>query len=275
MADDVTTTHCLFAVSGPQKGALYSLSQGTYLIGRAPDQADIVQTGRGISRTHARVEVGPNHIQVADLNSTNGLVVNGEKVEQCTLNPGDTVSLGSESSLRMSLLDPAVEDSMNELYQSASTDALTGVLDRRGFEEQAAAEDSGCIALVDLDNYKELQQRYGSDGSDELLKKVALQLRLGLAKDGFVGRHCSDEFILLARRATRATAILLDGIRLGVASSRFRLSGSEDLVEVTFSSGVAPFQGDLEAALREAGGALQQAKKSGNNRLAIAVSRKD
>lgn len=269
----LSTTPCLIVMAGPQKGALYSLSEGTWTLGRAPEKADIVLTGRGISRAHARVEVTKRSVNIVDLGSTNGLFVNGEKVAKRELRAGDTVSLGSGNALRMSMQDPAVQQLMTNLYKGATLDDLTGVLNRKSFEARAEAEDSqqACIVLVEVDDFATLGEKHGEADGQELLKNLATQFRLGLAKDGFVGRFAPHQFALMVRRAPRATAILLEGIRLGVSSSRFRLQ--EELVEMTFSAGVAPMKADLETAFSEAQTALQKATGSGGNRIAIAMSK--
>lgn len=75
------------------------VNQGGIVIGRDPQEADLLLPENGVSRTHARIELGGNGLVISDLNSTNGIRVNGEHINsynpQSTLADGSIIGLGN------------------------------------------------------------------------------------------------------------------------------------------------------------------------------------
>src|SRR5690606_11811131 len=75
-------------------GRTYPLSIGSTVIGRG-DQADLRLPDVGISRRHARLDYDGAQVVLTDLGSTNGSMVNGQRVSAVTLNPGDMIQIGT------------------------------------------------------------------------------------------------------------------------------------------------------------------------------------
>src|SRR5205085_9626663 len=75
-------------------GRTYPLSIGSTVIGRG-DQANLRLPDVGISRRHARLDVDGSQVVLTDLGSTNGTMVNGQRVSAVALNPGDMIQLGT------------------------------------------------------------------------------------------------------------------------------------------------------------------------------------
>ncbi|MDQ7799884.1 MAG: FHA domain-containing protein [Armatimonadota bacterium] len=88
----VGTLPVLRVLRGPGEGAVLVL-RGCHTLGRS-QTCDLVLADPGVSREHARVERGPDGVEVVDLGSTNGTFVNGRKVTQCRLRHGDRLQLG-------------------------------------------------------------------------------------------------------------------------------------------------------------------------------------
>ncbi len=75
-------------------GRTYPLQMGSTVIGRG-DQANLRLPDVGISRRHARLDYDGNQVVLTDLGSTNGTMVNGQRVSAVALNPGDMIQLGT------------------------------------------------------------------------------------------------------------------------------------------------------------------------------------
>ncbi|MEU7901304.1 GGDEF domain-containing protein [Actinoplanes sp. NPDC049118] len=109
------------------------------------------------------------------------------------------------------------------LTELSRLDALTGILNRRGFEERFAAQLAGphsgvSLLILDLDGFKEVNDRYGHAAGDQLLAWVAATLRAGVQPADVVGRLGGDEFVvLLAAADAPAAAATADRLRAALA----------------------------------------------------------
>lgn len=159
----------------------------------------------------------------------------------------------------------------------AKKDSLTGLNNRRNFFEVAGnLVDTNntkdrllTLAMMDIDHFKAVNDTYGHEVGDTVLKEVAERiLKVTAAKNGVDGRYGGEEFILLLPYDANRTTEILDEFReeLGAASISF---GSGEL-SVTISIGIAEFAGDnLEKTISSADKALYQSKESGRNKLTI------
>ncbi|MFN0162107.1 MAG: diguanylate cyclase [Burkholderiales bacterium] len=162
----------------------------------------------------------------------------------------------------------------------AREDQLTQVLNRRGLEEAftvavAAAARSGeplSIGLLDVDNFKSLNDRLGHQAGDEALKHLAGTLREALRPGDVVARYGGEEFVILlpAADAEAAREIM---VRVQRALTRRFFLHDNERVLITFSAGVAVWLPgeEREAVIARADGAMYRAKKSGKNRVCIAA----
>lgn len=176
----------------------------------------------------------------------------------------------------------SLQDDLAEAQAVAESDPLTGLANRRAFQSRLAramaqATQEGTplsVAFCDIDYFKKINDNFGHDTGDRILKMVADALVEGAGEDAFVGRFGGEEFLVLfdgimARRA----AMRIDEIR-DELSGRHLVSKTtgEPLGTVTFSAGIAQLQtgegeGDM---LRRADEALYAAKNAGRNRVLIA-----
>ncbi|NNM76095.1 diguanylate cyclase [Sphingomonas sp. ID1715] len=160
------------------------------------------------------------------------------------------------------------------LSDAALRDPLTGLLNRRGFMrecERAAAEDGpSAIALFDLDYFKRVNDRYGHDGGDEVLKLFARLATEAVRHRDAVGRLGGEEFAILLRGTGPVQAqAICERLRKAVAETPCRYG--EQRIAATVSGGVAALGQDVAWALRSADAALYQAKEAGRDRLALAA----
>lgn len=101
------------------------------------------------------------------------------------------------ASLAMAILAAAVTDVIDDLRHQRDVDHLTGVFNRRGFEERIAGrlgKGGHALLLCDIDKFKSINDQYGHDVGDIVLKVVARQLELSLRAGDILGRMGGEEF---------------------------------------------------------------------------------
>ncbi len=154
----------------------------------------------------------------------------------------------------------------------ASTDPLTGLLNRRSFEERATSTLDGAdrygLVMADLDNFKTLNDVHGHSTGDRALRRFAEALRGATRPEDIVARIGGEEFIVLVPGASTAdAAALAERIRL-------RLHNRDGVSEPPFTVSLGVAQGlhvdDLHDVISHADQALFQAKASGRDRVVIA-----
>ena len=157
----------------------------------------------------------------------------------------------------------------------ATTDQLTELLNRRGFDllanqaiQEARRNPSPlCALLLDLDNFKDLNDNHGHLAGDEVLRGFANKLRDNLRQSDIICRWGGEEFILLLKDTSPEQARLLaEKVRQQTAHSNFSYKGAS--LQITTSIGLAELHPDdsLSELLARADRALYRAKQSGRNR---------
>ncbi|MDF2073402.1 GGDEF domain-containing protein [Ectopseudomonas mendocina] len=158
----------------------------------------------------------------------------------------------------------------------ATTDSLTNLPNRRGFElhvEQALQEaqrDSSplCAVMLDLDNFKQINDRHGHLAGDEVLRSFAERLRAALRQSDILCRWGGEEFILLLKNTDRHAAHeLAEKLRQHCADQRYPMDG--EALQVTVSLGLSQWQpGEaLHDLLGRTDRALYRAKQAGRDRV--------
>jgi two-component system, cell cycle response regulator len=159
----------------------------------------------------------------------------------------------------------------NELIKYATTDSLTGLLNRRAFLEDAAeacasasVDNPISTILFDVDHFKNINDGFGHEAGDIVLATVGTAAKM--VANGSVGRLGGEEFCVL-ERCDRGDAIeLAESLRSSIKSLKFSKC---DLGSVTCSFGVAEWeQGDtIDRLLRRADIAMYEAKSTGRDRV--------
>ena len=166
------------------------------------------------------------------------------------------------------------------LRQWVYIDGLTGVYNRRHFDERLAAEWARAmrnnaalsVVLIDVDLFKRYNDRYGHQAGDDCLRRVAAALKAGIRRPGdLAARYGGEEFVCLLPDTDLAGALVLAG-HLGAAVQALQIAHDDSAVAavVTVSLGVGSkpgkCKGSAAAMLRAADAQLYRAKAEGRNR---------
>ena len=161
---------------------------------------------------------------------------------------------------------------LNELKRLSITDSLTGLFNRRYINKKLEFEISQAIqhktplslAILDIDNFKKINDQYGHNHGDYVLQEVSDLLRLHLPEE-FLARWGGEEFLIIFPNQSLESAVqLCNEIREKIIHHR-----CEPPIDITVSFGVAEYQLGYEhnSFIARADSALYQAKKSGRNQV--------
>jgi len=274
--DAETAPACLVFVEGDPSwlGRTVPL-EGEITLGR--DVACAIRLdGEDVSRRHARVAPDGDGHAVVDLGSTNGTLVNGAAVAVRRLAPGDRIAIGPYVAKYLGPNDPEARLHA-ELHRRATADALTGLPNRRAFEEALAREVARArragtplaLLAVDVDHFKRVNDQRGHPAGDAVLRAVAGRIASGARAGDLVARVGGEEFaVALPGAGPEAALEAAERIRARVAEEPIALEGGD--LGVTVSVGVASLgepAPDGPSLAARADEALYRAKRAGRDRV--------
>jgi diguanylate cyclase len=180
----------------------------------------------------------------------------------------------SDMRVRIARQAHELQDTLTRAQALATTDMLTGLLNRRSMVEQLEAELARaarsakplCVALIDIDHFKRINDQHGHRTGDEVLRTFATRAQEELRQLDKLARWGGEEFLLLVPHADLAQAwVAIDRLCQRLASEPM---GADADLRVTLSAGVAQWQeGEtLECWLDRADKAMYEAKQQGRNR---------
>jgi diguanylate cyclase (GGDEF)-like protein len=157
------------------------------------------------------------------------------------------------------------------LADAAETDLLTGLRNRRGFMDAIAPllrdDRTSVIAMLDLDHFKAINDRFGHDEGDRVLSAFGMRLEEGLRRSDLAARWGGEEFaVLLPDTGLDEATEIMDRLRI---SLQFEGIGRIEGDRLTFSCGLAAVRDydSLAPAMRKADMALYEAKRGGRDRV--------
>jgi len=171
-----------------------------------------------------------------------------------------------------------LRDRLEESVELAVTDALTGLNNRRYMEAHLKALEGAALSagqplsvlLVDVDNFKAINDTYGHAAGDTILRELAARLRRNTRAIDTACRLGGEEFVILMPTTGLADACQIgERVRQSIASELFHIN-RDSKISVTASVGIASLEGPhdtFEQLLARADGALYAAKKKGRNRV--------
>ena len=263
------------SVDPQQIGRRHVLSDAAVTIGRSPNSTIVVES-ETVSRVHARIQRQEIGFVLVDCGSVNGTYLGDDRVREHALRSGDLIKVGP--CILKYLAAGDVEAGFNEeIHRLTITDGLTGIANRRAFEDSIKAEVHRALrharplslVMFDLDHFKKVNDTYGHMAGDHVLKTVASVVRSRIRQGDVLARYGGEEFALLLPETSKATAAqLAEEIRAAVANAE--VTFEDQIIPVTVSLGVAEVTSDLPTPhelVKAADARLYDAKRGGRNRI--------
>lgn len=268
---------CFLVVGGDLNGTLFDLLDGETFVGRNPD-CTIPLEFQGVSRQHFKVIVKGDESLISDLGSANGTFLNNKKIEQDTvLVKGDMVKLGS---IALKYLPKGDTERLtyDKLHKEANTDGLTQCYNKMYFNgkldiEVKKSKVTGSplsLIIFDLDHFKKLNDNFGHDAGDYVLKEMAAVLRdNGIRKGDTFARYGGEEFVVLLPKTNLKQAFeIAERLRKLVYDHNFIYE--EKKLPVAASIGVADYRQGVESGtdlFKRADSAVYKSKENGRNQV--------
>lgn len=226
--------------------------------------ATLVGTGLGLAAIHALLA------PIGEATTMLAAIQNGERILAVPQGGNDLVgrllsgvtSAANETAARI-----------DQLVEAAERDPLTGIRNRRGFldsaEQVLRGRGNAVFAIIDIDHFKLINDEFGHDTGDVLLKSLAHKIEDYLRRTDIAARWGGEEFAVLLPDTTLDEArLVMERLRATVALDTGL--GVENRA-VTFSCGLAPVRtfAQLGEATKQADAALYSAKNAGRNQVHV------
>ena len=270
----------LMVVGGELNGTLFDLNQKEIGVGRNPDN-QIPLEFNGISRYHFKIVEVPEGHQLVDHESKNGTFLNNKKIQKNQLlKKGDIIKLGSICLKYLPKGDPE-RLTYDKLNQDANTDGHTGCYNKTYFNNilELQVKKSRLkgtplsLIIFDLDHFKKLNDTYGHNAGDYVLKELAdLIHQNGTRKNHDIfARYGGEEFCLLLSETNIKQAFeIAQRLRQLIEKHKFIYDNKE--LPVTASMGVADYREGVfngDDLFRRADKAVYTSKDEGRNRVSF------
>ena len=270
----------LIVLAGSAVGEMYKISKAETVIGRG-SQADIQVIDEGISRRHASIRLQGGQVLAADLGSTNGTFLNGERITQHELSDGDKIQVGSTTILKFTFHDSLDESFQRQMYESALRDGLTKAFNKKYFLERLESEfayalrHNTALSLImfDIDHFKKVNDTQGHLAGDHALVALSAVVAQTIRKEDVFARYGGEEFAVICRGVDLAGANLF-GERIRAKAEELKMEYGGQPLRITVSVGVsAVFDTSMRGIIDLIGSAddaLYKAKRQGRNRVVTA-----
>lgn len=277
----------LVQYSGSQLGRRLDITKEVLVVGRAA-KADLRLLDPSVSRTHAKLTATQQGVELENLNTSNGTLVNFNRINKHRLRHGDVISCGTVLlKFRERLdLESAIQDM---LYTLATTDQLTQVFNRRFMideldrfvEHYRRSQIPVSIILFDLDKFKSVNDEYGHNAGDLVLKGAADVVTESIRPQDIFGRLGGEEFlIILPETKVKDALVIAERCRQALEKESFEVSYEQGgakrrkRLRQTLSLGIAELTADIasrDELLHAADLCLYKAKETGRNRVCFSA----
>jgi len=223
-----------------------------------------------LGRMERHLDILNSHLKLMDENGLKEVVDTALSFKNCSNEFVQELSLVIENITRQ-------QNMLQELVQKVHEDPLTGVLNRRAWERDlqhlsCQSQEGGppyyCIVIADLDNFKDINDKYGHPVGDAVLRQFALLLKEHFSDLGAVYRYGGDEFTVIVQ-GYRLDFVRkrLEDLRNRLASALFVAMGGKIKIRLSASFGLSEGSSDTDVKkiLENADEMLYVAKKSGRD----------
>lgn len=217
---------------------------------------------------------------IADLNSVlSEIMTETQKAQEEATRSRDAMVDARQEVEKAEERIQALEQQLQQMGELVREDQLTGSLNRRGMDESLDREIANalrretplCVALLDLDDFKRINDTHGHATGDEVLVHLVQVIRETLRKLDVIARFGGEEFVILMPETSPQDAVQIITRVQRELTKRIFMHESQRLL-ITFSAGVAVYQpGESQAELlKRTDVALYKAKNAGKNRIVFA-----
>jgi len=268
----------LLVVGGELNGTLFDMNEDVISAGRSADNSIPLEFG-GISRHHLKItHKGDEAWFIEDAGSKNGTYVNNNKIETPTqLKKGDMIKLGTISLKYLPKGDPD-RLTYDKLNLEANTDRHTGCYNKTYFNNRIDLEvkkskvtgEPLSLIIFDLDHFKNLNDNFGHDAGDFVLKEMATLIRNKGVRDLDVfARYGGEEFVILLPKTNLKQAYdIAERLRKQLEEHEFMYD--DQRLPVTASIGVADYRQGVTSGtelFKRADQAVYKSKQGGRNQV--------
>lgn len=171
----------------------------------------------------------------------------------------------------------ALQAANEVLAQLSITDGLTKLHNHRFFQDYLTRElkrvtrtgEPLAMLLIDIDDFKALNDGYGHATGDAVLARIAQVMNAGIRESDLLARYGGEEFVVLASADLDGALRMAEKLRMAVMETPILVDEAMRLTHVTVSIGVARYEGDRKAFFRDADRALYEAKAAGKNCVVV------
>ncbi len=180
---------------------------------------------------------------------------------------------------RLRFRNQELQHANEALSQLSITDGLTKLHNHRFFQDHLSREikrakrasDPLSLILIDIDDFKSLNDRHGHAGGDAVLRRIAEVMGALTRETDLLARYGGEEFALLASQTDlEGATALAQKIRMGVSETEFTVADNQPPMRVSVSIGVSAYRGDRSRFFNDADSALYDAKGSGKDCVIVA-----
>ncbi len=269
----------LLVVGGELNGTIFDLVNSETTCGRSIENS-IQLEFQGISRQHLKVYLDGEVAAVEDCGSKNGTFLNNQKIEsKSQLNKGDIIKVGSIALKYIPAGDPE-RIAYDKLNLEANTDQHTGCYNKAYFNKSLDLEvrkskvtgNPLSLIIFDLDHFKKLNDNFGHDAGDYVLKEMASIVRQnGVREQDVFARYGGEEFvILLPKTNLKHSFEIAERLRKLVEDNHFKYEDKR--LPVTASIGVADYRQGVATGtdlFKRADNAVYKSKENGRNQVSF------
>lgn len=163
----------------------------------------------------------------------------------------------------------------NILGSYASYDTLTGLLNRRSidshldkiFKDHYHEEEGFSVIMCDIDHFKSVNDTYGHDAGDHILKEVSQVISSEVRDGDVVGRWGGEEFLIILNKNKATAAMLAERIRNAVENNKYIYKGQKLNITITLGVSSYHYGSDISAIIRSADKKLYRGKENGRNQV--------
>jgi len=246
-------------------------------------QRTLVEITQYLSKSAIEIDLQSNTLETcaSELSQAASLDAIAKITQQIVL---ETKSIAESSKTLKGKLDSAVleinelDKELKKIKQTAKTDMLTSLLNRRGFSEAIVkvlettktTREPFSVIMLDIDHFKKINDEYGHLIGDHILKMVSKLLTDHIKGKDIASRFGGEEFILvLPQTCLKGAFVLAEQIRLSLQKKTWTIKNTgKSIGQITISLGIALYKlgESIDAVIKRADAALYQAKNTGRNK---------